>query len=48
MGKQSATHPTSVHLIKHCKKKHTHEQVYNLGEKPKFEDKQEFSAPLSR
>jgi hypothetical protein len=45
-GKQSAMHPTLIHLIKHCKK--THEQVYIQGEKPKFEDIQEFSAPLSR
>jgi hypothetical protein len=28
-GKQSAMHPTSIHLIKHCKK--THEQVYIQG-----------------
>jgi hypothetical protein len=45
--KQSTMHPTSIHLIKHCKKK-THEQVYIQGKKPKFEDIQEFSAPLSR
>jgi hypothetical protein len=44
--KQSTMHPTSIHLIKHCKK--THEQVYIQGEKLKFEDIQEFSAPLSR
>jgi ABC-type transporter Mla MlaB component len=28
-GKQSAMHPTLIHLIKHCKK--THEQVYIQG-----------------
>jgi hypothetical protein len=45
-GKQSTMHPSLVHLIKHCKKKHMNKCTFE--EKTKFEDIQEFSAPLSR
>jgi hypothetical protein len=37
-----------IHLIKHCKKTKTHEQVYIQGKKRKFKDIQDFLAPLSR
>jgi hypothetical protein len=48
IGKQYAMHPTLIHLIKHCKKTKTHEQVYIQGKKRKFKDIQDFLAPLSR